>query len=266
MSVIVITGSTRGIGRGLAEAFAARGHSVVVSGRDAAEVAAVAAALPQAAGIAADVVSPADVQALWDFATKRFGRVDIWINNAGLAMTHKHTRDLTLDELRTMTGTNIFGGIHGTRVALDGMTSQGGGWIYTMLGGGSDGRQRPRMGGYGMTKIALGYYTQAMIDETKGGPVRIGTIRPGILLSDGFHREARQVDPAEWPRLRDQLDMLADRVEDVAPWIADRILEGGAHGRAIAWLTGGKIMRRIASAKLLGRRRQVVPASAGPVA
>jgi NAD(P)-dependent dehydrogenase (short-subunit alcohol dehydrogenase family) len=261
VSVIVITGSTKGIGRGLAEAFAARGHNVVISGRSAAEVEAAVGAISGSAGKVTDVSDVTQVQALWDFATAQFGKVDIWINNAGFAITHKWTRDLSLDETHKMVDANLFGGIHGTGVALEGMTKQGTGWIWNMLGGGSDGRYRERMGGYGMTKLALKYYTDAMTKELNDGPVKIGTIKPGILVSDGFLREARQLDPAEWPKLRDQLNMLADRVEDVAPWIAERVLEGGEHGRSVAWLTGGKIMGRLLGAKLLGRKRSVVPES-----
>lgn len=258
MSVVVITGSTKGIGRGLAEAFAALGHTVVVSGRNSGEVDAAVSAIHGASGIATDVSDPAQVQALWDYAVSRHKQVDIWINNAGFAITHKWTRDLALAELRAMAETNLFGGIHGTQVALAGMQSQGSGWIYTILGGGSDGRQRDRFGGYGMTKIALKYYTDAMIRETGNGPVKFGTILPGILLSDGFLREARQLDPAAWPKLSRQLDMLADRVEDVAPWIAEQVLAGGNHGRTIRWLTNGKITGRML-AGMFGRKRGVVP-------
>ncbi len=265
MAAIVITGSTKGIGRGLAEAFAARGHSLVVSGRNPDEVDAAAAALPGANGRVCDVTDPAQVQALWDYAAERHGRVDIWINNAGFAITHKWTRDLALAELRAMTEANLFGGIHGTQVALAGMEKQGGGWIYTVLGGGSDGRQRDRFGGYGMTKIGLKYYSDAMIRETRESPVNIGTILPGILMSDGFLREARQLDPATWPKLARQLDMLADRVDDVAPWLAGRVLDGGKHGRTIRWLTNGKITGRML-AGLFGRKRGVVPNSLGETA
>ena len=258
MAVVVITGSTRGIGRGLAEAFAARGHSVVVSGRNSAEVEQAAAAIPAASGLAADVSDPASVQALWDYAAARHPKVDIWINNAGFAITHKWTKDLSLDELRAMSDANTFGGINGTQVALAGMAKQGGGWIYTVLGGGSDGRQRDRFGGYGMTKIALKYYTDAMIRELKDSPVNIGTILPGILMSDGFMREARQLDPALWPKFSRQLDMLADRVDTVGPWLAEHVLEGGQHGRTIRWLTNGKITGRML-AGMFGKKRGVVP-------
>jgi NAD(P)-dependent dehydrogenase (short-subunit alcohol dehydrogenase family) len=258
VSVIVITGSTKGIGRGLADSFARAGHSVVISGRNQAEVEAAVAALPGSSGMVADVSDPAQVQALWDHAAAKYGQVDIWINNAGFAITSKWTRDLSLGELQAMTQTNLFGGIHGTQVALAGMALQGDGWIYTVLGGGSDGRQRDRFGGYGMTKLALKYYTDAMTRETKGAPVKIGTILPGILLSDGFLREARQLDPAAWPKLRGQLDMIADRVEDVAPWIAQQVLAGGDHGRRIRWLTNGKITGRMV-AGMLGRKRNIVP-------
>jgi NAD(P)-dependent dehydrogenase (short-subunit alcohol dehydrogenase family) len=258
VSTIVITGSTKGIGRGLADNFAKAGHSVVISGRNQAEVDATVAKLPGSSGLVADVADPAQVQALWDYAVAQHDQVDIWINNAGFAITSKWTRDLSLDEFDAMTRTNLFGGIHGTRVALGGMERQGGGRIYTVLGGGSDGRQRDRFGGYGMTKLALKYYTEAMIRETKGGPVKIGTILPGILLSEGFLREARQLDPAAWPKLRRQLDMIADRVEDVAPWIVQQVLAGGDHGHKIRWLTNGKITGRM-FAGMFGRKRNIVP-------
>ena len=61
MSVVVITGSTRGIGRGMAQAFAGAGHRVVISGRNPQEVAQAVAALPGSSGLACDVADPAQV-------------------------------------------------------------------------------------------------------------------------------------------------------------------------------------------------------------
>ena len=91
MANVVITGSTRGIGLGLAKEFRRLGHSVVVSSRGSAAVAAAVAEVSAAPGSGTVVGQPCDVgqrdqvQALWDAAAAGLGGVDIWINNAGLA-------------------------------------------------------------------------------------------------------------------------------------------------------------------------------------
>ena len=86
---IVVTGSSRGIGLGMAQAFARSGCQVVVNGRSTRAVEAAIQTLPEALrgdalGIAADIGSLEQAQHLWDTAVARFGRVDVWINNAGL--------------------------------------------------------------------------------------------------------------------------------------------------------------------------------------
>ena len=91
MSHVVITGSTKGIGRGLAGEFAARGHKVMICGRSAETVDAAANDFSglegQVIGQVCDVTDPAQLQSLWDAAAEAFGSVDISINNAGLART-----------------------------------------------------------------------------------------------------------------------------------------------------------------------------------
>ena len=91
MQTIVVTGSTRGIGHGLAREFLTRGHKLVVSGRSQDSVDAGLSrleALGEVIGKPCNVGDRSAVQALWDFAVARFGRVDIWINNAALAPDH----------------------------------------------------------------------------------------------------------------------------------------------------------------------------------
>src|SRR5262245_19540984 len=83
--VIVITGSTRGIGYGLAEAFLTRGCRVMICGRSSPLVESAIERLTKsgnAAGRVCNVSDASDLQALWDDAVSRFGRVDVWINNA----------------------------------------------------------------------------------------------------------------------------------------------------------------------------------------
>lgn len=91
MRTIVITGSTRGIGYGLAEAFLVNGCQVCISGRSAAgveqAVSVLAACYPteRVFGFACDAAVPEQIQALWDAAQAHFGQIDIWINNAGIS-------------------------------------------------------------------------------------------------------------------------------------------------------------------------------------
>jgi NAD(P)-dependent dehydrogenase (short-subunit alcohol dehydrogenase family) len=256
MSVVVVTGSTKGVGRGLAQAFSARGHEVVVTGRRASEADEVAAALPSAGlGYGLDVSDPDAVQALWDAAVERFGRVDVWVNNAGVAHTTQLIVDIPPGEVAAMVTTNMLGTIYGSQVAVRGMTAQGGGALWNVLGGGSDGRLRPYMGVYGSTKRGLKMFTDALVKETADGPVRVGEVRPGILISDGWLREAAAgQDYLE--ANRKAVNILADHVDDVAPWLVDRMLASTKHGAEISWLTTSKIAGRFATAGF--RKRDVL--------
>ena len=142
--VIVITGSTKGIGYGLAEEFLKKGHQVVVSGRkqealDKA-VSALAAKYKNVAGCLCDVTKYDDNEKLFVFAKEKFGRVDIWVNNAGVAHPMTNVWDLPLDVIQDSVNANVYGSIYGSRVAIKGMLEQGGGWIYNLEGFGSSGR------------------------------------------------------------------------------------------------------------------------------
>ncbi|WP_222126954.1 SDR family NAD(P)-dependent oxidoreductase [Curtobacterium pusillum] len=82
--VVLITGGTSGIGRGLAERYVATGATVVVSGRDQRRLDATVAVLPGAVGIAGDLSTPTDRERLADAVRERFGRLDVLVLNAGI--------------------------------------------------------------------------------------------------------------------------------------------------------------------------------------
>lgn len=257
---IVITGSTKGIGRGMAQQFLQRGHSVVISGRSADDVRACVAALQASAkaparvlGVACDVSQPSDVQALWDVALAELGRLDVWINNAGLAKTTHTIESLPLDQVVQMVTTNVLGTIYGSKVALAGMKKQGAGQIFNVLGGGSDGSLRPGMGVYGATKRALKYFTDALEKENAGGPVQIGQVRPGMIMTEGVLREAAEMDPAEFAKNKRVMNILFDHVETVAPYLAEQILATNKHTARISWMTNAKIMGRFLTASFKKR-------------
>jgi NAD(P)-dependent dehydrogenase (short-subunit alcohol dehydrogenase family) len=255
LPTVVITGSTKGIGKGLAREFASRGHTVFVTGRNQEDVNAVCsemADLPgSVVGVACEVTQQDQVQALWDAAAGAMGRVDIWINNAGLARNTRTILETSGQDVLVMITTNMLGTIFGSRVAAAGMIKQGSGKIFNMLGGGSKGEYFPGMGIYGTTKRGLGYFTDALTKELAKTPVLVGSIRPGMIVTEGVIREAKD-NPQLFAASRAVMNRLVDQVETVAPYLVDQMLATQKTGQKIAWLSGGKIARRM----LLGRFRK----------
>jgi NAD(P)-dependent dehydrogenase (short-subunit alcohol dehydrogenase family) len=259
MKTVIITGSTRGLGRGLAEAFIELGCTVVLNGRRQADVDQVVQVLVQAhdpsriGGFACDVRDYEQVQALWQAAHQRFGRIDIWINNAGISHTLDEFWKLDPQVVEAVVETNLTGTMYGSLVALRGMLEQGFGALYNMEGLGSrDGRVIAGLSLYGSSKAALGYFTQALVQETAGTPVLVGALSPGMVMTDMLTGRTGR-DPQETARAERVFNILANRVETVAPWLARRILENQRSGVRIAWLTPGKVMVRFLAAPF--RRR-----------
>jgi NAD(P)-dependent dehydrogenase (short-subunit alcohol dehydrogenase family) len=266
---IVITGSTRGLGFQLAREFLRRGCSVVVSGRGRAAVNAAVAALraefPRAGvrGIACDVADPAQVQALWDGAAKALGGVDHWINNAGIGQPTVPIWDLDPSEAEAIVRTDLLGVLYGAGTAMRGMTAQppgpagARGAVWFMEGHGSDGRIMSGLSVYGAAKRALRYVARALAVEAKGTGVFVGALSPGIMVTDFTLQRLDRQDPAAWARAKRVFNILADRPETVAAFLAPRILAARRTGSLVAWLTGRKIMARFLFAPIL--RRKVMP-------
>ena len=260
MRKAVITGSTKGIGFAFARELLRRGHSVAVTGRARTTVdEAVARLRPEAAGGAVvhghalDVADAAQVEELWTAAADALGGVDLWINNAGVAHTTRPIVETTPDAVRAMVTTNMLGTVHGSQVAVRGMRAAGGGQVFNVLGGGSDGRVRPGMGVYSATKRGLDSFTSALVKEVAGTGVRVGRVSPGILITDGWLREAAAA-PEQVAAQRRILNILCDHVDEVAPYLVDRMLAGTRNGEAVAWLTTARMARKF----LLPRKEDVL--------
>lgn len=257
--IIVITGSTRGIGYGLADAFLARDCAVMVSGRTTLNVEAAVqhlrSAHPGAAvdGIACDVTQYNQVDALWKTAEARFGRVDIWINNAGVAHNQMKPWELEPDALQAVIKTNVVGSMYGCRVAMQSMLAQGGGAIYNLEGLGADGRKVTGLAFYGSTKAAIHYFTQALAAEAKGTPVIIGALAPGMVATDMITMQY-QNQPEAWERDRRIFNIIGDTLENVAPWLVERMLQNRQNGVRLAYTSGGKMMWRFLSSPFIKRK------------
>jgi NAD(P)-dependent dehydrogenase (short-subunit alcohol dehydrogenase family) len=256
MKTVVITGSTRGIGFGLAEEFLKRGHQVVISGRSSVTVAQAVAKLAARYDIGHILAQPCEVsdyeqvQTLWDVSTARFGRVDIWINNAALSNPRKPLHQQDVERLEAVVRANLLGVMYASRVAIGGMLQQGGGQLFNMEGLGSSGPVTPGLVPYGATKSGLTYLTNGLIKELAGTAVKVGFLSPGMvvtdLLTEGYSQE-------ELARARRIFNILADRVETVAPFLVERVLANPKHGARITWLTTPKIAWRFATSAITRR-------------
>jgi NAD(P)-dependent dehydrogenase (short-subunit alcohol dehydrogenase family) len=255
----VITGSTRGIGFGVASELLRRGHRVFVSGRTSAAVdEAVAklrgnAAHDAVAGAACDVARHDDLQRLWDSASAAFGRIDVWVNNAGISHARQPVGTLVPSELQAVMHTNLLGSLYATQIAFAGMRAQGGGTIYNMEGYGSSGMTAPGMSIYGASKFALTYFNKCMIAEARQTPVRICYLSPGIVVTDLLKHDLSGQSAADLERTRRIYNILADRLDTVAPFLAERIARDQPSGTRVAWLTGGKAALRFLTARFTKR-------------
>lgn len=249
MRNIVITGSTRGIGFGLADAFLARGCRVVVNGRAPASVQRALTELSQRhleehmAGFAASVNDYEQVQALWNFATEQWGSIDIWINNAGVGHETDSFWDIKPEDAKAVTETNVLGTFYGAKVAMQGMVKQGGGQIYNMEGFGSRGNVRPGMSLYGTSKAAIHYLTKAMVEEAEGSAVLVGSLAPGMVMTD-LVLDRFKDDPESLDNYKRIFNIIADSVDNVSAWLADHILSNQKHGARLDYLPPVKMAGR----------------------
>lgn len=259
MTNVVITGSTKGIGLGLACEFAGRGANVVVTGRSRNSVETALVELgPHQGRVIGHIHEASDhgcQSRLWDKAIRELGSVDIWINNAGLARTIWPILDTPLDQVEAMLDTNMRGTIFGSLVAAKGMLEQGGGKIFNILGGGSDGEQLPGIGIYGTTKRGLDYFSRTLARELADSGVVVGRVRPGMIITQAVIREAK-ADPENFRKSRKTVNNLVDTVETVAPFLVSNMLAFDKPGGMIRWLTGGKIAMRMLKGRFVERPDQ----------
>ncbi len=253
MKTVVITGGTRGIGRGLADSFLARGCNVVITGRsqpsvdDAVHELGTTHTPERIAGTTCEVTSPEDLAALWRFGIDTFGSIDIWINNAGMSIKRAPIWEQEPEDLRRIVDVNLYGAMVASRAALTGFLEQGHGQLWNVEGFGSDGQVQPGIAAYGATKRGVNYMIKGLVKETKDTPIQVCALSPGIVVTDLLVDDYEPGSP-EWERSKKFFNILGDKVETVTPWLADNILATDKTGAKVNWLTRRKAMWRFMSA------------------
>jgi NAD(P)-dependent dehydrogenase (short-subunit alcohol dehydrogenase family) len=173
----VVTGAARGFGLEIARRLVARGHSVVLCDVDEAGVAAAAESLgTKAVGVAADVRDP-DAHRRLAAAAADLGRLEVWVNNAGVAPTGKaweHGDDV----VRRTVEVNVLGTMYGSRAAVDAMRAQGG-QIVNIASLAAHGPV-PGFAVYGATKASVLSFTLSLQGDLEfaGVPIRTHVLCP----------------------------------------------------------------------------------------
>lgn len=210
--VVVVTGSSSGIGEAVARRFAAAGASVVVNSVRSVEAGrAVAESLPDACYLQADVTEPGDPERLVEAAVERWGRVDALVNNAGTTavIPHHDLAAATVEVWRRIFEVNVFGTWAMTMAALPALRRQHGAVVNVT----SLAALRP-MGSsipYASSKAALNHQT-VLLAKVLGPEVRVNAVAPGLIDTPWT---------ADWDTVRDGYRQIAPmrrtgRPDDVA--------------------------------------------------
>jgi NAD(P)-dependent dehydrogenase (short-subunit alcohol dehydrogenase family) len=193
--VAIVTGGGSGIGRAVALALAADGYLVTVAGRRPAAIEAVAKSAEGLAGevapVTADVTDAESVESLFDEVRRRFGRLDLLFNNAGVGAPTLPVDELSLDEWRLVLETNVTGSFLCTRAAFRLMKTQdpGGGRIINN-GSLSADVPRPHSAPYTTSKHAITGLTRATALDGRAhgiacGQINVGNAETGLLDAMG---------------------------------------------------------------------------------
>jgi short-subunit dehydrogenase len=183
--VAVITGASMGIGEAIARLFFAEGAKLVLCSRDLERTKAAAQRIgagEDALAVACDVSSREQVDALAQAALERFGRIDIWVNNAGYGLNDSIEK-IDLTQLRRMFDTNFFGTLECMQAVIPIMRRQGGGDIVNISSVAGH-IATPYMGGYGATKHAMQAIGMAARMELKRHNINVVTVCPGYIATD----------------------------------------------------------------------------------
>lgn len=256
MKRIVITGSSKGIGYGMATCFLEKGHKVVIVGSSEQSTNNALERLQvkysnKVYGVSCNVINYDEVSRLSEKAIELMGGYDIWINNAGVTQRTASLIDLSQDEIKNVIDININGVINGSQVAMKHFTKQGSGAIYNMEGLGSDGRLAVNIGYYGGSKRFVRYFTRVLAKENTSKRIIVGRLSPGMVTTDLLMKDLNKSKNKE--KTLKIFSILADKVEVVTPFLVDGVLKNAKNGQLIAWLTTPKIMYRFMTSGIIKR-------------
>lgn len=230
--VIVITGASSGIGLATAQAAAKRGARVVLNSRDAIDLATATDQITADGGeaifVVGDVSDPTAMQAVADTAMSTYGRIDTWVNNAGVSV-YGELREVPLADARKLFETNYWGTVTGSLTAIPHLESNGGALIN--VGSELSDTAYPLQGHYAASKHAVKGFTDTlrMELEKREAPISVTLIQPAAIdtpypehAQNYMDTEPKHQAPVYAP------EIVADAILTCAQTAHRNVLVGGA--------------------------------------
>ena len=183
--VAIITGGTKGIGRAIAQDLLKTGAKVFVCARNREELKRAVAEmseLGQIEGELCDMRSFEQVKMMLDECERKFGGVDVLVNNAGIGI-FKSVEELAAEEFQAVLETNLFGVFYACHAAIPLMKRRGGGYIINIssLAGAN---AHPRMAAYNASKFGLNGFSEALMQEVRHDNIKVSYIMPGSVNTE----------------------------------------------------------------------------------
>ncbi|MGH8988346.1 MAG: SDR family NAD(P)-dependent oxidoreductase [Acidimicrobiales bacterium] len=187
--VAIVTGGARGIGRGIAERFAEEGAAVVIGDLLEEEGARVAATVEGRSGrskfLRTDVTIPSDLDALVALAESTYGKLDVVVPNAGIAIPGD-IEQLGIDDCRRQFDVNFMGTWLTCKQALPALRRNGGGSIVITASAAAT-HPLPQSGLYGPTKAAIVLFMKNLALTAANDHIRCNAVAPGPIVTDLYH-------------------------------------------------------------------------------
>jgi NAD(P)-dependent dehydrogenase (short-subunit alcohol dehydrogenase family) len=199
----------------------------------------------QVAGQACDVAEIQQVEELAEFAVRTFGRIDIWVNNAGLSAPYGPSAHIPNGDFLRVINTNITGTYNGSVVALRKMAAQRSGKVINLLGRGDTGSV-PLQNAYSSSKVWVRNFTKSLAQEYKDSGIEILGFNPGLVKTEmlsqvdavsGFEKKLSPLSfvAAMWGNT-------AEVPAEKALWLASSATDGKT-GLMVTVLTPGLLLK-----------------------